>query len=409
MCAGAALMLAAVAVVPRGALAGPPATPATPTPTTPTTMMVPGPDGPIPVADPPPGFPVPPPPARDALPLPLPDWLTAAQTTGGPVKAEHGATELLSDAKNEMSLAQIAQHDAQKRLADAHRDVVDERAELAGLDAARRDVLDRMRARAVRAYIVHDGAAAVADIVGAASVTESARRAIYAEDAQGLEVDRLKDVDHQMKKARKLLKQRLAREQDAAANVQATTTVVDSVYRKLLMLSAAAGDPKHGGRVFPVDGPFDFVDSFDAFRPQGAPGNKHSATDIMSPGGTPVVAIETGTLEKVGWNTLGGWRLWIRGASGAGYYYAHLSAYAPGLTKGMQVVAGQYLGRVGNTGDAAGGPTHLHFEVHLPPGDVQVNPYPLLCLLAGAPVPPIPPPETTTTTTTTTTVPSGPH
>jgi hypothetical protein len=72
-------------------------------------------------------------------------------------------------------------------------------------------------------------------------------------------------------------------------------------------------------------------------------------------------------------------------------------------TKGLR------LGRVGNTGNASGGPTHLHIEVHLsdpaasmpapgggtvPSSDGSVvNPYPLLCLLAGAPVPVIPPPD----------------
>src|SRR5262245_29191073 len=140
----------------------------------------------------------------------------------------------------------------------------------------------------------------------------------------------------------------------------------------------------------------------------------------MSPLGTPIVAIESGTLDRVGWNRLGGWRLWIKGFSGTNYYYAHMSAYAPGLHQGTLVLAGQYLGRVGNTGDAQGGPTHLHIEVHVatpaayhttaPSKDGwAVNPYPLLCLLAGAPVPPIPPndpisPVTTTTSTTSTTV-----
>ncbi len=183
------------------------------------------------------------------------------------------------------------------------------------------------------------------------------------------------------------------------------------------MLTSAATDASHGGRVFPVDGPFDFVDSWGAFRADVAVdthSHGHDATDIMAPLGTPVVAIESGTLDRVGWNELGGWRLWIKGVSGTDYYYAHMSAYAPGLSEGTPVLAGQYLGRVGNTGNAAGGPTHLHVEVHLPgvppparlaggtrPGapppiptggdGIVVNPYPLLCLLAGAPVPAIPP------------------
>ena len=81
--------------------------------------------------------------------------------------------------------------------------------------------------------------------------------------------------------------------------------------------------------------------------------------------------------------------------SGTKYYYAHMRAYAPGLVQDMPVIAGQYLGRVGSTGNAQGGPSHLHFEVHLPGAqgadDKVVNGYPLLALLAGAPVPIIPP------------------
>ena len=156
--------------------------------------------------------------------------------------------------------------------------------------------------------------------------------------------------------------------------------------------------------MFPVDGPFEFDDSWGNFRADIAVDTQthgHDATDIMAAGGTPVVAIESGTLDRVGWNALGGWRLWIKGVSGTSYYYAHLSSYGPNLMEGVPVLAGQYLGTVGNTGNAAGGPTHLHIEVHLPnnpwiippPGTlpsadgIVVNPYPFLCVLVGAPIP----------------------
>jgi hypothetical protein len=67
---------------------------------------------------------------------------------------------------------------------------------------------------------------------------------------------------------------------------------------------------------------------------------------------------------SVGWNTVGGNRLWLRDGAGNEYYYAHLSAYTPLARDGAIVNAGDVLGFVGNTGDAQGTPYHLHFEIH---------------------------------------------
>jgi murein DD-endopeptidase MepM/ murein hydrolase activator NlpD len=67
---------------------------------------------------------------------------------------------------------------------------------------------------------------------------------------------------------------------------------------------------------------------------------------------------------SVGWNDVGGNRLWLRDSQGNEFYYAHLSAFTPLARNGLHVKAGEMLGFVGNTGDAQGTPTHLHFEVH---------------------------------------------
>ena len=67
---------------------------------------------------------------------------------------------------------------------------------------------------------------------------------------------------------------------------------------------------------------------------------------------------------SVGWNDVGGNRLWLRDSQGNEFYYAHLSAFTPVARNGTHVKAGEMLGFVGNTGDAQGTPTHLHFEVH---------------------------------------------
>ncbi|HEY6149266.1 MAG TPA: M23 family metallopeptidase [Gaiellaceae bacterium] len=118
-----------------------------------------------------------------------------------------------------------------------------------------------------------------------------------------------------------------------------------------------------GGYVFPVYGPVSFVDSFGAFRGD-VPGNWHHGDDIFAPLGAPILACADGIVFSVGWNDIGGNRLWLRDAQGNEFYYAHLSAFSPLAKNGLHVHAGEVLGFVGNTGDASGTPTHLHFEVH---------------------------------------------
>jgi murein DD-endopeptidase MepM/ murein hydrolase activator NlpD len=118
-----------------------------------------------------------------------------------------------------------------------------------------------------------------------------------------------------------------------------------------------------GGYVFPVYGPSSFVDTFGAFRGD-VPGGWHHGDDIFAPLGAPVLAVANGTVFSVGWNRVGGWRLWLRDTGGNEFYYAHLSAYSPLAVNGALVHAGDVLGFVGNTGDAEGTPYHLHFEIH---------------------------------------------
>jgi murein DD-endopeptidase MepM/ murein hydrolase activator NlpD len=118
-----------------------------------------------------------------------------------------------------------------------------------------------------------------------------------------------------------------------------------------------------GGYVFPVYGASSFTDTFGAFRGDVS-GNWHHGDDIFAPLGAPILACADGTVFSVGWNDVGGNRLWLRDGEGNEFYYAHLSAYTPAARNGNHVRAGQVLGFVGNTGDAQGTPYHLHFEVH---------------------------------------------
>jgi murein DD-endopeptidase MepM/ murein hydrolase activator NlpD len=135
-----------------------------------------------------------------------------------------------------------------------------------------------------------------------------------------------------------------------------------------------------GRYVFPVYGDAAYGDTFGAPR---ADVSWHHGDDIFAPLGAPVLAVADGTVFSVGWNPIGGWRLWLRDRAGNEFYYAHLSAYSPYALNKAQVRAGTVLGFVGSTGDAEGTPYHLHFEVHpvalLGLGyDGAVNPTPYL-------------------------------
>jgi murein DD-endopeptidase MepM/ murein hydrolase activator NlpD len=135
-----------------------------------------------------------------------------------------------------------------------------------------------------------------------------------------------------------------------------------------------------GGYVFPVYGPSGYSDTFGAPR---ADVGWHHGDDIFAPLGAPILAVADGRVFSVGWNQVGGWRLWLQDRQGNQFYYAHLSAYSPAAANGAHVKAGTVLGFVGNTGDAERTPYHLHFEIHpvglLPFGyDGAVDPTPYL-------------------------------
>jgi hypothetical protein len=127
---------------------------------------------------------------------------------------------------------------------------------------------------------------------------------------------------------------------------------------KPLRITPPLGLPRY---VFPVAGPASFSDSYGAARSDVS---WHHGDDIFAPLGAPVVAVADGTLNRVGWEKLGGWRLWVRDGLGNEFYYAHLSGYTRAALEKGRVKAGTVLGFVGDTGDAFGTPFHLHFEIH---------------------------------------------
>ena len=102
---------------------------------------------------------------------------------------------------------------------------------------------------------------------------------------------------------------------------------------------------------------------------------KHLGNDLMGSLGTPIVAVEGGVVEALGWNLYGGWRVGIRSFDNKRYYYyAHLqkdAPFAPGLEVGQMVSAGELIGFMGRTGYSHQEnvnnieTVHLHFGMQL--------------------------------------------
>jgi hypothetical protein len=139
--------------------------------------------------------------------------------------------------------------------------------------------------------------------------------------------------------------------------------------------------------VFPVVAKTTYTNDFGAPRWQG----RHEGNDLMAAKRSPVVAVEAGRVVKWTTSRSAGCMLYLYGRSGTLYMYVHLNndrtmrndnrggcrngiAYAPGLAKSQNVQAGQLIGYVGDSGDANGIASHLHFELH-PNGGRAVSPF----------------------------------
>ena len=135
--------------------------------------------------------------------------------------------------------------------------------------------------------------------------------------------------------------------------------------------------PRYGLKAFgPIAEGYHFshCDDFGMARSFGFK-RKHLGHDMMGSQGTPIVAVEGGVVEALGWNRYGGWRVGIRSFDGKRYYYyAHLqkdTPFAPGLQEGDMVQAGDLIGFMGRTGYSDTENTnnietvHLHFGLQL--------------------------------------------
>ncbi len=142
---------------------------------------------------------------------------------------------------------------------------------------------------------------------------------------------------------------------------------------RMALLGPAAGVPANvtPGFICPVVGVSAFTDTWGAPRSYG---RGHIGTDLMAPQGTPLVAVADGiAISRL--TVLGGNTVRLYADYGVYYVYAHLVSYPAGFVDGQWVPKGTVIGYMGDTGNAAPGAYHLHFEIH-PDGVGAVNPYP---------------------------------
>lgn len=120
--------------------------------------------------------------------------------------------------------------------------------------------------------------------------------------------------------------------------------------------------------------PYSDYDDFGTSRSYGYR-RRHLGHDMMGQVGTPIIAVESGCVEALGWNQYGGWRVGIRSFDTKRYYYyAHLRQgfpFALELKEGSKVQAGDVIGYMGHTGYSSKEDvnnirqTHLHFGMQL--------------------------------------------
>lgn len=330
--------------------------------------------------------------------LALAGSLVAVPANASNTKSElEAARQELAAKRAELDRLTLQWQQTETELAQAQDAVRQAQAEIGILEAQ----LARARAkldRQVRAVYISGGDATIGALLGSQSFAEFADRLRFATSiVQGNE-DLAVAVGVQAERLRRT-RERLAGEAQAqaqaAASLQAQRTSLDAkvsdvqstvsdLYKKYQseqqqqQIGLPAGASSGGGSggsfpptasgaisICPVQGAVSFVDSFGWPRPGG---RSHEGIDMLSPYGTPIVAVSDGNAVQTP-NALGGIAVIVYHSGSSDWsYYAHMSSYgASGPVK-----AGQVIGYVGATGDTT--VNHLHFEFH-PGGGGAVDPY----------------------------------
>lgn len=151
---------------------------------------------------------------------------------------------------------------------------------------------------------------------------------------------------------------------DAGDAAAIATFQVRQAYRDVLgpYLARLPADPD-AALLMPVAGVrvAQVADTYSAPRDGG---RSHEGQDVFAPRGTPVTSATSGLVYEISDRFRGGRSVMVLGPGQRRYFYTHLEAYADGLREGQWVEVGTHLGYVGNDGNAATTPPHLHFGAY---------------------------------------------
>ena len=311
----------------------------------------------------------------------LPTSVGAGQSLDDVVRERQLLEEDVSSALADLERLEGEQAGLQMELADLERD----RGSLSAAAAEVREELnDRVRAHFKRAEI-----SVYAALVSGESPAAGAERAallgtLHRRDAGQLEDHAARQT--QLDQLEALLAARrdelASVESELAARTAEVQAALDSARRRegavrsrLARQKTISRGPQQGTYSCIFDpGAYSFIDSW-GFARSG--GRRHKGADVMAPRGVNVYAFTSGTVGRMTNGGLGGLSIRLRGSDGNRYYYAHLDGFADGISSGVRVQAGDLLGFNGDSGNARGGPTHVHFQLH-PGGGAPTNPYPWL-------------------------------
>jgi len=141
---------------------------------------------------------------------------------------------------------------------------------------------------------------------------------------------------------------------------------------------AALGSVVEANIAMPIlFGPVNNLNNFGELRVSG---RTHEGEDIMAPKGTPIVSPTAAVVTRVDYGAGEGNAVYTANSGGERFIYYHLDRVGEGVVEGLVLARGDLIGYVGNTGDASGGPAHLHLEIRKSDGNAPTDPFPRLTL-----------------------------